>query len=608
MGGVARMRKTQTRIARPDDQRKTKQQLLDELRQLGARVAELEALQSQQARTEEALRRSWFELDQIFRTASEGIRVVDDDFIVVKANDAMARLTGVPVDQMAGKKCYETFQGDRCGGNMCPVVLARRGERMDEVETVKKRPDGTAIPCLMTAVPLLGRDGELVGTVEALRDISALKEAQALGRLTQELALRNRIGDIFLIMSDEDMYPEVLTVLLETMQSRFGTFGYIDENGALVVPTMTRHIWDQCEVADKTILFPRATWGDSTWARAVREKRTIYSKEPSTNVPEGHIPIQRHISMPIIHRGLVVGLFQVANKERDYDDEDIARLERIAEHVAPILSARVQRDIQERARAEAERQLALRARELERSNAELEQFAYVASHDLQEPLRMVTSYVELLARRYEGKLDSDANEFIGYAVDGARRMQQLVQGLLALSRVQTQGDEPTPTDTEAVLEEALASLQVRVQESGAVVTHGPLPTVAADEVQLGEVFQNLIGNAIKFRSEEPPRIHVSAERRDSEWAFSVQDNGIGIDAQHQQRVFGIFQRLHGREEYSGVGIGLALCKRIVERHRGRVWVESEPGRGATFYFTIPSIRFDDAASQNGGDLTASAQR
>lgn len=225
--------------------------------------------------------------------------------------------------------------------------------------------------------------------------------------------------------------------------------------------------------------------------------------------------------------------------------------------------------------------------ELERSNAELEQFAYIISHDLQEPLRMVASYTQLLEKRYKGSLDADADEFIAYAVDGARRMQNMIQSLLSYSRVGTRGKPFEPTECESVFKQALANLKVTIDESGAGVTHDPLPRVMADETQLIQLFQNLLANAIKFRGEEQPRIHVSAKEDSNECLFSVSDNGIGINPGYFDRIFVIFQRLHGREEYPGTGIGLSVCKRIVERHGGRIWVESQPGEGSTFHFTIP---------------------
>ncbi len=201
---------------------------------------------------------------------------------------------------------------------------------------------------------------------------------------------------------------------------------------------------------------------------------------------------------------------------------------------------------------------------------------------------MVGNYVQLLGKRYKGKLDTDADEFIGFALDGAMRMQGLIQDLLAYSRVGTRGAALAPTDINVALEHALASLKLAVEEAGAAVTHDPLPVLPADPTQLEHVFQNLIGNALKFRGTDRPVIHVTAAPRDGQWLFSVRDNGIGIEAQYFDRIFVIFQRLHGREAYPGTGLGLAITKRIVERHGGRIWVESQPGAGATFFFTLPA--------------------
>ena len=227
------------------------------------------------------------------------------------------------------------------------------------------------------------------------------------------------------------------------------------------------------------------------------------------------------------------------------------------------------------------------ADELKRSNADLQQFAFTASHDLQEPLRGIESFIKLLEKRYKGKLDEKADEYIDYVVDDVQRMQMLIKDLLEYSRVSVKEKIFCPVNCSVVLEQALKNLRLSIEESRADVTYDLLPVVMGDEAQLIRLFQNLIGNAIKFRGWEPLKIHISAGREGAEWIFSIRDTGIGIDPRQAERIFIIFQRLHSRQEYPGTGIGLAICKRIVERHGGRIWVESEPGKGATFCFTIP---------------------
>jgi signal transduction histidine kinase len=281
---------------------------------------------------------------------------------------------------------------------------------------------------------------------------------------------------------------------------------------------------------------------------------------------------------------------QIAERERAeaslriaYDDLEL----RIQERTVELAQANqvLQTEIAER--KQSEKALAQKAQELARSNEELERFAYVASHDLQEPLRMVVSYLQLLERRYQGQLDATANEFIGYAVDGASRMQTLIRDLLSYSRVGTRTQAFALTDSADVVDKAIANLQMAIAKSAAVITHNSLPEVMVDSSQFAQLFQNLMGNAIKFHGEQPPQIHISAERIADGWQFSVRDNGIGIEPEYTERIFVIFQRLHRRADYPGTGIGLAICKKIVERHGGRLWIESELGQGSVFYFTIP---------------------
>jgi chemotaxis family two-component system sensor kinase Cph1 len=242
-------------------------------------------------------------------------------------------------------------------------------------------------------------------------------------------------------------------------------------------------------------------------------------------------------------------------------------------------------DITERKRAE--QALVKKSEDLARSNADLAQFAYVASHDLQEPLRTITRFVQLLEKRYHGKLDQDADEFIGFIVSGTKRMQQIINDLLAYSRVNTKREPPNIMKIEDAIQIAMQNIKYVLEESGGTVIYDEMPSIIADETQMTQLFQNLIGNALKFHGEEAPRVEISAARKGDDWIFSVRDNGIGIDPQYNDRIFEIFQRLHTCEEYPGTGIGLAIAKKIVERHQGHIWVESLPGKGSTFNFTLP---------------------
>lgn len=297
--------------------------------------------------------------------------------------------------------------------------------------------------------------------------------------------------------------------------------------------------------------------------------------------------IVRHISSAIEELRAGTEMIAQGNFEYRIDGQRRDELGRLARHFDQMAAQLQATTVSKKELQETRDALSGRMAELTRSNAELDQFASVVSHDLQEPLRMITAYMNLLQTQYGGKLDKDADEFIGYAVDGTKRMQGLINDLLTYSRVGTRGKEFAPTDCNEVLARALLNLIAAIQESGARITHDHLPIVLGDEFQLGQLFQNLIDNAIKYHGATPAEIHVGCERDGEMWRFAVKDNGIGIDPEYAERIFVIFQRLHTRQEYPGTGVGLAICKKIVERHSGKIWLVSEPGKGSTFYFTLP---------------------
>ncbi|MES2561995.1 MAG: PAS domain S-box protein [Pseudomonadota bacterium] len=326
----------------------------------------------------------------------------------------------------------------------------------------------------------------------------------------------------------------------------------------------------------------RTVWETATasWMADISQEHTLRRREAALKAG-----LKSGFAIPILVGDEFYGVMEfMAREVRARDERVLAIALSVGRHVGQFIG----RNLARAALSAANEQLTKQAEELARSNAELEQFAYVASHDLQEPLRMISSYTQLIMRRYGASFEGDAREFMDFVVDGAARMKRLIEDLLAYSRVGTHGKELQPTECQAALNKAIANLRAAIEESGALITHDSLPVVEADASQLAQLFQNFIGNAIKFRrAGDVPTIHISATDEGQAWAFAVEDKGIGIEPQYFERIFMVFQRLHGKAEYAGTGIGLAICKKVVDRHGGRIWVESCPGEGSKFCFTLP---------------------
>ena len=499
---------------------------------------------------EEALRESEARYRSTFELAGSGIAHIGLDRKFIRANRRLCEILGYPEHELVGKTGRQISHPDDLD-----VINAQRkrlyaGE-IDHVRLEKRylRKDGSTVWVAFSMVLERDAEGRPAYEIAIFDDITERKRAERALRESEE-----RFRSLTQLSSDW-YWEQDETFALRFMSQRMG-----EKTGLAASAFIGRKRWDQ----------PALNLGDEDWARhrAQLERREPFREfEMERANPAGGT---RWVS--------VTG-------EPVYDENGKFRGYR-----------GVGSDVTERKRAEAELhrahdELAKKAEELERSNAELEQFAYVASHDLQEPLRMVSSYTQLLAKRYKDQLPAEAQEFMHFTVDGAARMKQLIEDLLAYSRVGTKGKELVPVSLEAPLKRALTNLRTAIEESGATVSADALPTVDADEVQLAQVFQNLIGNALKFRGKAAPRIHVGAAEQAGEWQISIADNGIGIEPQYFERIFMLFQRLHAMGEYPGTGIGLAICKKVAERHGGRIWVSSTPGAGSTFHFTLPKKEF-----------------
>jgi PAS domain S-box-containing protein len=491
---------------------------------------------TERKRAEEVLRQGGAYNRSLIEASLDPLVTIGPDGRITDVNRATEQVTGRLRQQLVGTDFLDYFtEPEKARAGYQQVF--KDGEVRDYPLEIR-RLDGHVIPVLYNASVYRDEKGKVVGVFAAARDITERKQAEEALKISQE------------------------RLLFATEGANLGIWNWDTVTGELIWSNKCKALFGI--PLDETMSYPRF----STALHPDDRERTDKAVKDA---------LDNHKDYDIEYRSLWPdgSIHWLAAKGRGYYDATgkAVRLEGVV------------LDISERKRAEQELKKTLA--DLERSNKELEQFAYVASHDLQEPLRMVSSYTQLLARRYKDKLDQDANEFIDFAVDGANRMQRLINDLLMYSRVSTRGQPPEPVDTFSALGQAIANLGMAIDDNHAMISNDELPVVMADESQIVQVFQNLIANGIKFHGTEAPRIHISAAEKGNEWVFSVRDNGIGIAPEYHSRLFVIFQRLHGHDQYPGTGIGLAVCKRIVERHGGRIWVESEADKGSTFYFTLP---------------------
>ncbi len=499
----------------------------------------------------------------------------------------------IDVMDMDGNVVASTNE-EKIGRDMSGEAAFNRGKNAPYIEQYTPRPSLGQTSRLHVSTPVTSREGvETVGVLVNVYDLAALNGITAnragMGK-TGEVTLGKRRRDDIVFLTSLRYAPDVPTSLaipLDSSEAEPTRLALEGGSGALIAPD-----YRGVDVVAAYQYLPSVNWGlvakiDKAEAFApldtLRMVAIIVGVVSGAAVTGVGILFAVSTSRPI--KQLTFATERFGAGDLDYRvkikrKDEIGTLANSFNDMAQSLTNEIT------VRKQAQEELQKTVEELARSNTELEQLASVASHDLQEPLRKVSSFTQLLQRRYKGKLDADADRFIHHAVDAAARMQVLINDLLAYSRVGTRSKEFEPVDCSAVLDQAVSNLHVAIEESGAAVTRDPLPTVVADDIQLVQLFQNLIANALKFRGKDTPRIHVSAEQKGDKWAFSFRDNGIGIDPKFFGRIFTIFQRLHKRTEYSGTGIGLAICKKVVERHGGRIWIESEPGKGTTFYFTI----------------------
>ncbi len=578
----------------------------DMARKLKGTYLALEKEIEERTGAEEAVRESEARFRALVETSSDWVWEVDAAGRYTYASPKVLDLLGYEPDEVIGRTPFDMMppeETERVGELFGSITEEKKP--FSGLENANRHKDGRIVVLETSGTPVFDGDGNFAGYRGIDRDITERKqhEDRILRQSGLLLGINRVLHEALTAESDEDVAKICLGVAEELTASKFGFIGELDEKGLFYTIAMSDPGWEACSMPeDVATVLIRDMEVRSYWGRTIQTGESQVINDPTSDpdargTPGGHPPITSFLGVPLVWGEDAVGLIALANKEGGYDERDREDVESLSVAFMEALQRKraemeldSHREHLEELVEERSAELKRYAEDLARSNRELEQFAYVASHDLQEPLRMISSYLQLLEKRYKGALDSDADEFIAYAVDGANRMQKMINDLLAFSRVGTRGESFEPADCNRLLGKVINDLELAAAESGAEVTTDPLPEVYADEAQLHQLFSNLLLNAMRFRAEEPPRIHVSAEREGGEWVFAVSDNGMGIEKEFQERIFEIFERLQPRADYPGTGIGLALARKIVQRHGGRIWVESEPGEGATFYFTLPAER------------------